>query len=200
MTRRLRLIFTLVLLSSFFVPFAKAQNPQSGDSEDIKLAAHVPGELLIRFTPGLNSAQATSKMSEMGLEHKREIPGIGIHLVKLPSGLSVEKAIDNFSHRPEVEFVEPNYLLEIQGVNQEITDQWSLEKIRAVQAWGTFSEEQKLPIILATVDSGVMIINDIYPRSTTGDGELKGGDDWVMAKTHIKRRDGLEATPLFSVM
>lgn len=38
------------------------------------------------------------------------------------------------------------------------------------------------------VGHGVMFINDIYPRSTTEEGELKGGDDWVMAKTHIKRR------------
>jgi acetyltransferase-like isoleucine patch superfamily enzyme len=40
----------------------------------------------------------------------------------------------------------------------------------------------------AFIGHGVMFINDIYPRSTTEEGELKSGDDWVMAKTHIKRR------------
>ena len=38
------------------------------------------------------------------------------------------------------------------------------------------------------IGHGVMFINDIYPRSTTDDGEMQIGNDWEMAKTLIKRR------------
>ena len=38
------------------------------------------------------------------------------------------------------------------------------------------------------IGHGVMFINDIYPRSTTTDGEMQGGDDWECKKTCIKRR------------
>jgi len=38
------------------------------------------------------------------------------------------------------------------------------------------------------IGHGVMFINDIYPRSTTVNGEMQTGDDWELAKTLIKRR------------
>jgi len=38
------------------------------------------------------------------------------------------------------------------------------------------------------IGHGVMFINDIYPRSTTTDGEMQGGDDWECKQTRIKRR------------
>jgi UDP-2-acetamido-3-amino-2,3-dideoxy-glucuronate N-acetyltransferase len=51
------------------------------------------------------------------------------------------------------------------------------------------------------VGYGVMFINDIYPRSTTEEGQLKGGDDWVMVQMHIRRRAsiGSNATILSGV-
>jgi len=54
----------------------------------------------------------------------------------------------------------------------------------------------------AFIGHGVMFINDIYPRSTTEEGDLKGTEDWVMAKTYIKRRAsiGSNATILGNVI
>ena len=40
----------------------------------------------------------------------------------------------------------------------------------------------------AFIGHGVMFINDIYPRSTTEDGELQGSDDWTLVKSRIKKR------------
>ena len=40
----------------------------------------------------------------------------------------------------------------------------------------------------AFIGHGVMFINDIYPRSTTDEGELKGSDDWTLLETQIKKR------------
>src|SRR5262245_24641236 len=101
---------SLALVFSLATPSVSAQE---GSTTPNELADHVRGELLIRFSSEMNSAQAASKMDEMGLTHKREIQGIGVHVVKLPLGLSVEQALERFSHQPGVEFVEPNYILQI---------------------------------------------------------------------------------------
>jgi PKD repeat protein len=96
------------------------------------------------------------QMAQLDLKLKNKIPVLDVKLVKLPPGLSVEEAISRFSQRPGVEFVEPNYILQIAAINQEeITDQWGLQKIDATQAWSTFDGQPKVPITLATVDSGI---------------------------------------------
>jgi thermitase len=183
MVNKILLIFCLVTIIFFPVSSTRAQSPIKSEKNGEGLAPHVPGELLIRFTPGVSSAQAYSKMAAMGLEHRREIPAINVHLVKLPLGLSVEKAIENFSHRPGVEFIEPNYILQIAGVNQvEITDQWSLDKIQAVDAWNTFSDPQKIPITLAAVDTGIDrfhndLVDNIWSNSDEDDGDGFDDDD-----------------------
>lgn len=38
------------------------------------------------------------------------------------------------------------------------------------------------------VGHGVMFINDLYPRATSEDGNLKTSDDWQMVETLVKRR------------
>ena len=38
------------------------------------------------------------------------------------------------------------------------------------------------------VGHGVMFINDLYPRSTTPDGALKGSEDWQLSHTRIMTR------------
>lgn len=176
MARRLRSILSILLLLSFIVSSAKAQNPQLEPSEDNELAAHVPEELLIRFSPGMSSSQAADHMAEMGVIHKRDIPHIGVHLVKLPPNLSVEQAIEKFSRRPDVEFVEPNYILQAQAINQaEITDQWALDTIQAVPAWETFSDPQKIPVTLATVDTGIdRTHNDLVDNIWSNPDEIPG--------------------------
>lgn len=51
------------------------------------------------------------------------------------------------------------------------------------------------------IGHGVMFTNDIYPRSTTPSGELKGGDDWVLVPTLVQKRAaiGSNATILAGV-
>ncbi|MGJ3237463.1 MAG: acyltransferase [Anaerolineae bacterium] len=41
------------------------------------------------------------------------------------------------------------------------------------------------------IGHGVMFTNDRYPRSTNPDGKLKGGDDWALVETQVKRRAGI---------
>jgi PKD repeat protein len=176
MNKKLIRLICIGLIIALTSTGALAQNPQPQLSKVDELAEHVPGEVLIRFSPWVNSTQATIQMEQMKLKLKRDIPALEVKLVKLPPGLSVEDALSRISQRPGVEFVEPNYILRIEGVNQEeITDQWSLEKIRAIEAWGEIPESQKTPVTLATVDTGVdPTHNDLVNNIWSNPGEIAG--------------------------
>ena len=93
MKRFFLFFISLTLAFSLTTPPVSAQDIDGPNPAEAELAEHVPGELLVRFSPGMNSAQAADKMNEMGVTHKREIQGINVHLVLLPPGLSVEQAI-----------------------------------------------------------------------------------------------------------
>jgi PKD repeat protein len=187
MDKKLIILVCLVLISSLTVTSAFAQNPESPNTNGEDLADHVPGEVLIRFNPWINSSQAALQMEQLDLKLKREVPVLGVKLVKLPPGLSVEEALSRFNQRPGVEYVEPNYILQIAAANfEEVTDQWDLKKINADQAWLTFSEQQKLPILLAAVDTGIDpghsdLADNIWYNSgeIPGNGEDDDGNGYV---------------------
>jgi thermitase len=146
----------LVLLSSFLGNGIQAQGLDFPDTEAPKLPEHMPGEILIRFQPWLNSKQTSLQMEKFDLISVREIPPLGVHLVKLPPGQTVEQAVTHYSHQPGVVYAEPNYLLQIAAAPQaEITDQWGLEKIQVEDAWEAIPELERYEILLATVDTGI---------------------------------------------
>src|SRR4030042_565482 len=133
---RLFSMISLALVFSLFAAPVQAQDMRPSSSPVTAVAEHVPGEVLIRFSPGLDSAQRAEKMASMGVSHKREISDIGVQLVKLPPGLSVEQALARFNRLPGIDFVEPNYILHIAfDPPGEVVDQWALNKMRVPQAW-----------------------------------------------------------------
>ena len=85
---------SLMLIFSITTSSVSALDEGGTEIDTSELAEHAPGELLVRFSPGMNSSQLANKMKEMGVTPKREIQAIKVHLVKLPPGLSVEKAIE----------------------------------------------------------------------------------------------------------
>jgi hypothetical protein len=180
-TLSLALVFSLVSSS------VSAKAIDRADPPEPELAEHVPGELLIRFSPGVASAQAADRMNEMGVIHQREIDGIQVHLVKLPPGLTVEQAMDRFSHLPGVEFAEPNYILHLAENHQaEIVNQWGLTRIHTEEAWAALTADQKNEILLATVDTGIDrnksdLSSGIWtnPDETPGDGIDNDGNGYV---------------------
>lgn len=154
-----------------------AQGVDLADSRATKLAEHVPGELLIRFSPWMNSAQVAKQMSDMGVARKREVPAIGVYLVKLPPGLSVEDALVRFGRRPGIEYLEPNYILHIASASlAELDPTWGLTKIRALDAWLSLDEATKQnEVLVATVDTGIDFSkSDISTRKWANVDETPG--------------------------
>ena len=67
MASKIFLILCLVLLTFFPATSTLAQSPTQSEKKLEELPPHVPGEVLIRFTPGITPPQAANRMAEMGV-------------------------------------------------------------------------------------------------------------------------------------
>lgn len=71
---------------------------------------YVPDEILVRYRTGKRTA-AASVASAKGMQVRRTIDQIRFHVVKLPQGLTVEKAIERVKNDPNVEYAGPNHMV-----------------------------------------------------------------------------------------
>ncbi|MHC4154082.1 MAG: right-handed parallel beta-helix repeat-containing protein [Planctomycetota bacterium] len=136
-------------------------------------AKYVAGELLVRFAPKADGKQRSRGEKEAvlaavgGGKVKRSYDIVpGLSLVRLPKGLSMEKAVKRFNGRVEIIYAEPNY--EIQPCSTfpndpRFDEQWSLHNtgqggwtpdadIDAPEAWDIRTDAGE--IIVAVLDTG----------------------------------------------
>jgi subtilisin family serine protease len=71
--------------------------------------AYAPGELLVKYKPGLRAAAADYARQRWGVSTLRSFGDIGVHQVKLAADMSVEEALGIYRNDPGVEYAEPNY-------------------------------------------------------------------------------------------
>jgi hypothetical protein len=82
-----------------------------------KLPRAVPGELLVKFKAGTTSGSVTSTLHTMSLESVRAYRSVaGLRRVHLTPGVTAEEAMAAYRKQPNVEYVEPNYILSSQAV------------------------------------------------------------------------------------
>ncbi|MFH1777972.1 MAG: S8 family peptidase [Candidatus Omnitrophota bacterium] len=94
------LIIIVVLNALLISDFCFAQEIQE----------YVPGEILIKFKSTTEQAVINAMVQSNGLCLIRDYDQIGISWLQLPSGMSVEEAVTQYSQREDVEFVQPNYI------------------------------------------------------------------------------------------
>ncbi len=148
-------------------PFLPAQvppgNPEATPSERSEAKSKgtasggdfIPGQLLVRFKPSVAAQRADQLLAQHGLSRAKHIKALTIDLLHVPANLSVEQAVDIFSRLPEVEFAEPNYLVQTAEVADPglSNNQWAPQKMDAPQAWS--STEGDPSVVIAVVDTGI---------------------------------------------
>src|SRR5262249_8825819 len=104
--------FILVLLSLCTVLIVTAGNQPaiSTTAGQAHLAAHVPGELLLKFRPGTRGLDRASAMGQLNASRVRTFRSGAEHW-RLGPGHSVEKALETLGHNPHVAYAEPNYII-----------------------------------------------------------------------------------------
>jgi uncharacterized repeat protein (TIGR01451 family) len=162
----------------------------SGDLASRWHQKYVPGELLVKFKPGVSDSTKRSLHSITRAVKKRELGSLGIEHFQLPADMSVETAVAVYSDDPNVEYAEPNYLRHAMALPND-TDfglLWGLQNtgqtvngttgtadadIDAQEAWDITTGSSS--VIIAVVDSGVAWEHpDLAANIWTNPGETAG--------------------------
>jgi subtilisin family serine protease len=143
----------------------------------------VPGELLVRFKPGVRESTRASVLRDEGaaLEERLRLPGAV--LVRVPAGQSVAAAADELERRPEVTYAEPNWIRHLAATptDARFGEIWPLHQssdadIDAPEAWDVTTGSPNA--IVAVVDSGVAYDHpDLAPNMWTNDDPPDGVDN-----------------------
>jgi thermitase len=130
------------------------------------LADHyVPGEILVRFKPGVTTNAAASAHARHKTSIMEKVDNIRVHRLKVPKGMTVEQAVDMYKADPSVEYAGPNHLLYLDFIpNDDYFDswmQWAIypgtnprHDIRAAEAWDV-SPTKGAGVVIAILDTGV---------------------------------------------
>ncbi len=141
-----------------------------------------PGELLVRFKDGVSDKQIADLHRAIGSKVLDQIPSIRLQRVKLPDGLSIDKAIKFYMDSGIVEHVERHalrYIYEIIPDDPYFENQWGPKKIKVPKAWDI--SRGGLSVVVAVIDSGVDyshpdLAQNIWINQIEANGK-KGVDD-----------------------
>jgi len=129
-------------------------------------AEYVPGEVLVKFKSGAAAYRINTLHKKIGSFKKKEFKGIRVQQMRLPEGVSVEKAVEYYKSDPDVEYAEPNYIVHIDAVPDDMyfNNLWGLQNtgqtggtadadIDASEAWDLTTGSAD--VVIAVVDTGV---------------------------------------------
>ncbi len=154
-------------------------------------AEYVPGEVLVRFQPGLESKQVRQLADAGEAEVERRLPLVsGLRLLDLDPGEAVPEAVEELEAMPGVIDAEPNWKREPLAIpsDPEFAFQWALlntgqtvfgvtgspgADIRATGAWDT--QTGSPGVTVAVVDTGISFSHpDLDSNIWSNPGEVPG--------------------------
>ncbi len=148
------------------------------------LAAHVPGEILIKFTESTSASQKSGALDSFGATVLREDLTLHYSRVRIPDGMTVNEAIDHFNRDSNVKWVEPNYYGWLPGAPQDphITDDlppttpnaWHVFQTNLFHLW-RWADGGADTVRIGIIDSGT----DLGHADLAGNAAASGHYDFV---------------------
>ncbi len=145
----------------------------------------VDGEILVRFKTGVGQAAAGAILSRYGFTSIKRYKRVSnLYHVRIPSVLTADAAIDLLQSDPDVEYAEPNYLMEGDSAcssspctpNDTLYSDpgnWGFANIGAPQAWTVTTGDSSL--VVAVIDSGIDYNHpDLANNKWTNQAEASG--------------------------
>ena len=154
-----------------------------GGAAEGSSAEFVPGQLVVRFEPGMSGAARRHAAEATGGRLARSLRALGMAVVQLPPSADVRAAAAVLSRRPGVAYAEPNYLYRLTATPDDprFAEMWSLaaandHDIDAPEAWNVTTGSAD--VLVAVVDSGVDITHpDLDGNIWTNPDETENGVD-----------------------
>ncbi len=88
---------------------AAGEKPSSEASEDREFDA---GKIIVKLEDAANQKDLEELNGETGAEIEEDLPRSAVSVVDLPEDLSVNAAVEVYEDDPDIEYAEPDYLLE----------------------------------------------------------------------------------------
>ena len=137
----------------------------------------VINEVLVKFSPDTKIEQAAAANRWVGAELVERYEAIGWQRVRIPSGVSVTDAIEQYRHLEHVESVQPNYYYRLQTTPNDAqysnSGLYGLLKISAPSAWDLSTGSSS--IVVANIDTGMrMSHEDLAANIWVNPGEIAG--------------------------
>ncbi len=139
--------------------------------------SYADGEVLVKFKSGTDSSLIARTNALTGASLLETLGDLNWVRVKLPEGLTVEKAIKEYQKFGEIEVVQPNFYYQLLATpnDPQYTNagMYGLGKISAPGAWDLTMGSSS--VVVADIDTGLRYTHeDIAANAWTNPGEING--------------------------
>lgn len=123
-------------------------------------------ELLIKYKSSLRAAEVDSALTNLKAEKIKNLGKINVFRIRLPKDLKLENTLAALRSDPNIEFVEPNYVYQLNFMPNDrfFNKQWNMHNtgqtggtsdadIDAPEAWDVATGDPR--VIVAVIDTGV---------------------------------------------
>jgi len=156
---------------AIFAALVGPPDPAAADRPaDSTAAAHLPGQLVVDFTPTATAEQRRQVRASLGAAVEKVLPGSAAEVLDLGPGQRVDEARERLERNPAVRYAEPNFRLVPHGVTGDDPlrgEQWALDRLGVPAAWNLTTGTRD--VVVAVLDSGVDIRHpDLAGTAATG--------------------------------
>jgi subtilisin family serine protease len=138
----------------------------NGKVQPAKQKKYKDGELLVKFKKGTSESKKQGKHGKRHAKRHKKFKHIGVEHVKLDPGTTVERALAQYKADPDVEYVEPNYIVKALGTPNDplLGNLWGLNNtgqtggtsgadINAPEAWDISTGSGD--VVVTVIDTGI---------------------------------------------
>jgi RHS repeat-associated protein len=202
-------VFVISSISPLAIPATNVARVKSlRSTQESSNAPYRQGELLVRFRTGVSNDDKETILATHGARKKKDLRGAsGVEKLELLGGRDARAAAQEMLLNPQVEFVEPNFLIAKDDVvpnDDQFNEQWALRNtgqnggqfgsdVNAVGAWKTTTGSRSA--VIAVIDSGIdfthpdLADNQWLNPAASVNGDVHGWD-WVVDSGETKDEQG----------
>lgn len=126
--------------------------------------AYVPGEILVKFNPGVSEAKIKATNSKNGASVTYTSPHAGFKKLNIPKTKSVEEMVEIYSKNPNVEYATANYVMHAAMVPNDPyynPYQWNFYSEHSINVTDAWDISTGQGVVVAVLDTGIAY-NDYY--------------------------------------